>query len=194
MLYYHISSLTEYDDHDTFANKLTRCGEPWKLDLTQFDSVPVVKETLLDGQKYGAPVLEPTRYYYPAIAKSAEEIAADLSDRKAQKWLDIKAERDGRKNGGVFVSAKWFHTDTESRIQWLGLVLLGANVLPIEWKTMDGTFITMSPSLVSAVFQAIVSGDSADFANAEAHRLTMLESLTPESYDFSAGWRTVYGG
>lgn len=91
MLYYHIPALTEYDDHSTYANKLTRCGEPWKLDLTQFDSVPVVKETLLDGQKWGTPGLEATRYYYPAVAKSAGEIAAELATLKADALLAVDA-------------------------------------------------------------------------------------------------------
>lgn len=117
-----------------------------------------------------------------------------LADQQTQAWLNIKAERDQRKNGGVFVSGKWFHTDTESRIQWLGLVIMGASVPPIQWKTMDGTFITISQSLVGTVFQAIAAGDSADFANAETHRAAMMLSATPETYDYSTGWRTVYGG
>jgi hypothetical protein len=115
-----------------------------------------------------------------------------LSDRQAQSWLNIKAERDQRKSGGVFVSGKWFHTDTESRVQWLGLVIMGASVPPIQWKTMDGTFIELTAGLVGSVFQTIANGDSADFANAETHRAAMLQSPTPEDYDYSTGWRGVY--
>lgn len=123
-----------------------------------------------------------------------EVVVLPLEGRQESRWLEIKRERDQRKNGGVFVSGKWFHTDTESRIQWLGLVIMGAAVPPIEWKTMDGTFITISQALVGAVFQTIAAGDSADFANAEAHRAAMMLSATPETYAYSSGWREVYAG
>lgn len=107
-------------------------------------------------------------------------------------WQSIKAKRDHQKDGGVTVGDKWFHSDADSRIQWLGLVILGQNVPPIQWKTMDGTFVTMTPTLAGAVFQALVIGDSSDFANAETHRLAMFASPTPESYDYSTGWRPVF--
>lgn len=94
MIFYHIPTSTEYDDHGAFANKLTHCGEPWKLDLSQFDSVPVVRDELLDGQIHDAPVLETTRYYYAAIARSIEqqiEIKAILYTDSIQSYLDSAA-------------------------------------------------------------------------------------------------------
>jgi len=127
-----------------------------------------------------------------AINSIADNDPAFLVWLGIKRWADIKAFRDQQKNGGVMVDGKWFHTDADSRIQWLGLFMLGQNVPPIQWKTMDGTFVTMTPTLAGSVFQAIVAGDSADFANAEDHRLAMEASATPESYDYSTGWRQVY--
>lgn len=95
MIFYHIPTATEYDDHGTFANKLTRCGEPWKLDLTKFDSVPVVREPLTDTTKQGYPVLEATRYYYPAISKTAEELAPIVPFEVTMRQARISLAREG---------------------------------------------------------------------------------------------------
>lgn len=114
-------------------------------------------------------------------------------DHKAAKWEQIKAERDRRKAGGVKVGDKWFHSDADSRIQQLGLVMFGVNVPPIQWKTMDGSFVEMSQTLANQIFQAIAAADQAIFAVAEQHRAAMEASSDPENYDFSGGWPAIYG-
>uniref|UniRef100_UPI002FC852FA hypothetical protein n=1 Tax=Devosia sp. TaxID=1871048 RepID=UPI002FC852FA len=40
-------------------------------------------------------------------------------------WPQIKAERDRRKALGVLAAGNWYHSDADSRIQQLGLVLMG---------------------------------------------------------------------
>lgn len=109
------------------------------------------------------------------------------------KWQEIKAYRDKVKGGGVLVSTKWFHTDDASRIQQLGLVMMGAT-LPagIMWKTMDGTFIEMTQQLAADIFSAVSALDVAAFANAETHRQSMLLNADPANYDYSTGWPTTY--
>jgi len=102
--------------------------------------------------------------------------------------LQIKASRDARKNGGVLVSGKWFHTDTDSRIQQLGLVLMGAAVPAVPWKTMDGTYTAMSQTLAGQIFQAVALLDMALFAVAKTHQEAMEASANPAAYDFSTGW------
>lgn len=113
---------------------------------------------------------------------------------KAEKWKGIKAERDRRKVGGVKVGAKWFHSDDASRIQQLALVMMGAG-LPagLQWKTMDGSFITMTPALAQQVFTGQAASDQAIFAVAEQHRVAMEASADPAAYDFSTGWPKVFG-
>jgi len=110
------------------------------------------------------------------------------AQQKANKWEAIKASRDQRKSGGVLVNGKWFHTDTDSRIQQLGLVMMGAAVPAVSWKTMDGTFTTMSQSLAGQIFQAVAGLDMALFSAAETHRAEMEASAHPDQYDFSTGW------
>ena len=113
---------------------------------------------------------------------------------KARQWDAIKAERDRRKAGGVKVGAKWFHSDDGSRIQQMGLVMMGASIpANLQWKTMDGTFITMTQTLASQVFQAVAASDQAIFTAAETHRATMEASADPASYDYSTGWPKIYG-
>lgn len=109
-------------------------------------------------------------------------------------WADIKFERDRRKFNGVRVSGSWFHSDDSSRIQQLGLMLMGANMPGgIMWKTMSDTFVLMTPSLAVGIFQAIGAQDMAIFARAEFHRAMMNASPNPTTYDFSTGWPPTFG-
>lgn len=114
---------------------------------------------------------------------------------KSRKWDTIKAERDRRKSqGGVKVGTKWFHSDDASRIQQIGLVMMGASIPSnLEWKTMDGSFVTMTQTLAGQIFQASAANDMTIFAAAEAHRVAMEASADPASYDFSTGWPKAFG-
>lgn len=125
----------------------------------------------------------------------AAVIQAPTTDQvKAAKWESIKEERDRRKVSGVKVGAKWFHSDDSSRIQQMGLVMMGANIpAGLQWKTMDGSFVEMMPALVQQVFAAVAASDQAIFSAAEAHRVAMESNPSPLDYDFSAGWPKTFG-
>jgi hypothetical protein len=105
----------------------------------------------------------------------------------------IRAERDRRKFNGVKVGAKWIHTDTYSRTQWMGMVMMGASVPSIEWTTMDGSSATTSQTLASQVFQATAALDSALFAHAKSLISTVDASPTPASVDIASGWPETFG-
>jgi hypothetical protein len=108
-------------------------------------------------------------------------------------WERIKAERDKRKAAGVLVGAKWYHSDADSRIQQIGLVLMGVNIpANLQWKTMDGTFVPMTQALAGQVFGAVAASDQAIFAKAEWHKVQMGAAPVPGSYDYSGGWPEVY--
>ena len=127
-------------------------------------------------------------------ADAAQIQAPTVEQSKAHKWEGIKGERDRRKAGGVKVGAKWFHSDDGSRIQQMSLVMMGASIpANLQWKTMDGTFITMTQTLASQVFQAVAASDQAIFTAAETHRATMEASADPAAYDYSTGWPKIYG-
>ncbi len=119
---------------------------------------------------------------------------ADLIDAKNDMWEKIKNERDRRKAGGVQVGTDWFHSDDNSRIQQLGLVMFGTNMPSnIMWKTMTGTFVQMTPTLASQIFSAVASSDMTIFAVAEQHRTNMEASSDPTSYNYLTGWPLIFG-
>lgn len=127
-----------------------------------------------------------------------EEFNATIkAERQLDKWREIQAERDTRKASGVLVGANWFHSDDTSRIQFLALMLYGANMpTNIMWKTMGGAFVQMTPTLVQQIFGTIAATDTAIFTVAEQHKAIMLASENPNEYDFMNGspaWPLVFG-
>lgn len=121
--------------------------------------------------------------------------APSVEQVKAEKWESIKADRDRRiQSGGYKVGTKWFHSDTFSRTQQMGLVMLGANIpANTPWKTMDGTTVTMTQTLAGQIFATAAASDIAIFAAAETHKAAMEAAADPAAYDFSGGWPKVFG-
>lgn len=133
-----------------------------------------------------------------------EQIAADKASAIASKWEAIKAERDGpRVAGGVQVGAYWFHTDTDSRIRWLGFKDSGRDMLaaggqltdqviidgdPVFWKSLSGVFVPVTVQLAFDVVTATKVLDKRLFVQAETHRAMMAASPYPHLYDITTGW------
>lgn len=107
-------------------------------------------------------------------------------------WRLIQAERDRRKFNGVKIGSNWFHTDDSSRIQQIGLLMMGANLPPIQWKTMGGTFVLMTSTLAQQIFQGTAQQDIALFTIAEQHRAMMLAQPIPSLYDYSTMWPPTF--
>ena len=122
------------------------------------------------------------------------QIDAFKAQAKIDKWEAIKDERDRRESGGVLVGTKWFHSDEGSRIKQLGLFMAGTN-LPsgLQWKCMDGSFVTMTPTLAGQIFGASLASTQAIFTKAEQHKAAMEASANPAVYDCMQGWPTVFG-
>lgn len=111
-------------------------------------------------------------------------------------WQAIKALRDAKAQaGGHSTGGKWYHSDTLSRIRQLSLAAVGAS-LPAgrQWKTMDGTFVTMTPVLAGQVLAAAAGRDQALFAQAEALRAAVYTAIDPSSIDITAGWPASFSG
>lgn len=164
--------------------------------VAEFVTVPdnVQNGWLWDGASY-APPPAPTQAELDAIAAAqAAQAAAMLATAKAARHAAIRAERDRRKFNGVFVSDKWIHTDTYSRTQWMGMVIMGASVPAIAWTTMDNTTITTSQALAGAVFQATATLDATLFAYAKSLMSQVDASSDPASVDIAAGWPATFEG
>ena len=99
----------------------------------------------------------------------------DTTELKSRHWDAIRQERDRRtQTGGYQAAGKWFHSDTFSRTQQMGLVMMGADIpAGLQWKTMDGSFVTMTQALAGQVFAAAAASDAALFARAEQIKVAM---------------------
>lgn len=138
-----------------------------------------------------------TWYAGPAMPTQAELDIVRLELTRSAVWTQIHEERTRRQDGGVFIASanKWFHSDQSSRIQQLGLVMMGVNMPPnINWKSMDGSFIIMTPSLALSIFNAAATLDMTAFAVAEQHRANVTVSDSPHTYNFSGFWPASFGG
>jgi xanthine/uracil permease len=72
--------------------------------------------------------------------------------------------------------------------------MLGANMpTTIYWKTMDGSFVQMTPTLAGQIFGSVAAWDTATFTTAETHKAAMQASSDPIHYDFSANWPLIFG-
>ncbi|STZ75317.1 DUF4376 domain-containing protein [Bergeriella denitrificans] len=116
--------------------------------------------------------------------------AALKARRQAAAWEAIKARRAQAVTAGVWVESagKWFHSDASSRQQYIFLRTLPALPDNLQWKTMDGSFVQMTKTLLDELSMTLLTCEQADFANAERHRAAMLAADNPEAYDFSSGW------
>ncbi len=123
-------------------------------------------------------------------ATRAAELKAAQQD---EMWERIKAKRYDNLRHGVFAKSvgKWFQTDDPTRLQYLALSLeavTGGFKKPIRWKTMDNTFLMLTPELLREIMQTMHDDEEADFVNAEKHKAAMLKAERPLEYDFSGGW------
>jgi hypothetical protein len=138
-------------------------------------------------------------YFRRKLTQEEAEAArvAKFSADQAAAWERIKAERDRRKGLGVKVGEHWYHSDTESRVQQLGLFIIGSNVPAVAWKTLTLSgppmFVTMTQAIAGGIFQSTAASDAAIFAAAETHRAAMEASDTPESYDSTSVWPASIG-
>lgn len=122
-----------------------------------------------------------------------------LAEIKAQKESEIKAERNRRTVGGYFITSvqKWLHSDQFSRSQQLGLISLGANIpAGLQWKTMNGSFVTMTPALAQEILVTGAMSDQAIFAKAQV-KIAEVEALKSATevleYSVNSGWPLIFG-
>jgi hypothetical protein len=117
-----------------------------------------------------------------------------LSEAQEEVKKKITTKRDRLiQQGGCNVGGKWFHSDTHSKLQQLGLLIAGAN-LPagLMWKTMDGSFISMTPTLAYQLYQAQMMQENAIFTQAEILKQYMMTLDDPFSLNVEVDWPVTY--
>lgn len=122
--------------------------------------------------------------------------ATKLANAQNQVVDSIRNWRDNLSNTiGVNVGGYWWQTDTDDRIKYIALLMMGANI-PANtlWKTMTGTFVTVTATLVQGVFQAVAASDATIYAYCQTQITNMLAASDPLNYDYTQGWPTGYTG
>ena len=172
-------------------------ANPTEADLARWGVCPVAVTPRPDHNQIsqsideGAPQQIAGRWQQTWVVRAATP--QELQQRTEAIVSTIKAERDRRTNeGGYRAGGKWFHSDVISRTQQIGLILMGQN-LPanIQWKTMDGSFVTMTPALAQEIFQAAASQDTSTFAVAQ--QAIAQATANPGAFHMAAiPWPAIY--
>ena len=111
-------------------------------------------------------------------------------------WDDliVKERTFRQQEGGYLVQNKWFHSDQSSKIQQMSLLLVGQNIPQgLLWKTMDGSFVEMTPELAQNIFFTAIQNETILFAQGEQFRqFVRSPEFNPETFDVTKGWVTAY--
>lgn len=128
------------------------------------------------------------------------EISQDLYNarhekRIAEMWEKIKQKRSQEIHSGVYLSSadKWFQTDESSMIKYSQI---GNNISlgiyePIEWKTTDNSFITLTVDIFKELQSLISENMQKQYKVSEIHKINMINSQNPLDYDFINNWNKV---
>ena len=113
-----------------------------------------------------------------------------------EKWEKIKEIRTFKMSDGVFIQSigKWFHTDLYSKQQIQALVV--TNLIGIykttAWKTLDNTYVQLTPPLLLQVFGAMLENEARLFGIGKLHYDMLHTSQDPASYDPASQWPTTF--
>lgn len=115
--------------------------------------------------------------------KDIEEKQSIKQNLQMNKWYEIQEQREKLRTTSVPVGDNLFHADDSSRIQYIGMKLLGSDFpIGIMWKTKTGAFVEMTLELVNNIIFAISINDTAVFAAAEQKKAEMLSLDDPSTY------------
>lgn len=120
------------------------------------------------------------------------ELSVEVSAIGLPHNADIDVVTNGNRIRGNGGQGGANHTDDSSRTQYLALQILPELPSELMWKTMDNSFVKLTKPLITELAMTILQSEQADFANAEKHRLAMLQTQNPLEYDYSKGWTAIY--
>lgn len=131
---YHIQNNTiiagPFSVSDPYVRKVTRCGTPETLDLSEYGFVPEVKPAISEHQSYGEPIVTADAVTFPITDWTAEQIAAHEAQALAD-WREtaVCSKADGQlvldADGSLDLVEEWIATqprsvqiEYESRTVW----------------------------------------------------------------------------
>lgn len=195
-IYYHKKTQRHIKPATSFALEDVQYPDNWltlatEIEITNLGLVPI---QMVGEQK--DPLFYNNESILDGVTLRLTATPKEINMVRTLKWNAIKEKRDIHTySGGYKVNEKWFHSDPNSRSQQLALSLQG-ETLPkdLQWKTMDGSFIAMTPELARQILAASTASDQAIFRAAETHKAAMENCENPADYDFSTGWPEIFSG
>ena len=112
---------------------------------------------------------------------------ANVPPSQEELFDQIKMRRDQAIGAGVTVAGIMVHTDETSQTRIMGATV-AAMLDPdysVQWKTADGTFVTLSAAQVIGIASAVRAHVQAAFDREAVLRAAVLAN---EPYDIEAGW------
>ena len=127
-----------------------------------------------------------------------ERYDAHTKETRNLLWEEIKKKREEILGSGVYVESldKWFHTDSVTQLSYTRAKEY-FDIKPnseVQWKTMDGTFVTLNKEKLNDVVVAIFEKSQEVYKAAEFHKHKIQTSVDLENYDVDAGWVETYKG
>ena len=135
-------------------------------------------------------------YVWDDLAKTwvidDELFRARLETQQDLMWERIKERRLHAITSGVYITSvdKNFHTDTISVTTYstvAGMIALD-NYTPIQWKTMDNTWVLLTEALFKELQTSMSNKTAANYMVAEQHKVNMLLLENPLEYDYTTNW------
>ena len=135
-------------------------------------------------------------YVWDDLAKTwvidDELFHARLETQQDLMWERIKERRLRAITSGVYITSvdKNFHTDTISVTTYstvAGMIALD-NYTPIQWKTMDNTWVLLTEALFKELQTSMSNKTAANYMVAEQHKVNMLLLENPLEYDYTTNW------
>jgi hypothetical protein len=143
----------------------------------------------------------------PFTQAEIDAITPSISAAKLGKVEEVKAMRDLLTvTGGHKIGANWYHSNEISLIQQIALdgiakqmsaagVADSAAVMPTPWKTLGGSFVTLTVGIAKNFVLSALYQQGALFSAAQA-KISAIEALTTvadvNAYDVKADWPEVF--
>ena len=130
------------------------------------------------------------------LVKGGQLERLNLEAIYAEKWEQIKEVRTFKMGDGVLLQSigKWFHTDLYSKQQIHAMVTVNTIGLyqAVSWKTLDNSYVQLTPALLLQVFGAMLENESRLFDIGKLHYESLYTSSDPVNYDPASQWPTTF--
>jgi hypothetical protein len=124
-----------------------------------------------------------------------EQAAAKLAQAKADKKIDLQAEKVKRRDAGIVINDILWDTDANAQIMYTQFATVGLAADPAmvveNWKASPGVFTEMSAAVIYSIIPKWIAHSSSitSTQKAKENEIDTLTTLADvDAYDISGGW------